>query len=80
MEDTISRAMADTPKRRPRRQFSEEFKQQAVRLVLDEGKSVAAVARELDADHPIRFALACLQLIVGWGAFFALGARLKRYR
>jgi transposase len=40
--------MADTSKRRPRRQFSEEFKQQAVRLVLDEGKSMAAVARELD--------------------------------
>jgi transposase len=40
--------MADTPTRRPRRKFSEEFKQQAVRLVLDEGKSVTAVARELD--------------------------------
>jgi transposase len=40
--------MAETPKRRPRRQFSEEFKQQAVRLVLDEGKSVGSVARELD--------------------------------
>jgi transposase len=39
---------ARLPKRRPRRQFSEEFKQQAVRLVLDEGKSMAAVARELD--------------------------------
>jgi hypothetical protein len=34
----------------------------------------------LIGDHPIRFALAWLQLIVGWGAFFALGARLKRYR
>jgi hypothetical protein len=34
----------------------------------------------LIADHPIRFALAWLQLIVGWSAFFALGARLKRYR
>ena len=32
----------------PRRRFTDEFKQQAVRLVLDEGKSVAAVARELD--------------------------------
>jgi hypothetical protein len=31
-------------------------------------------------DHPIRFALACLQMIVGWGAFFALAGRLKRYR
>ena len=34
--------------RRPRRQFSEEFRAQAVRLVLDEGKTVGAVARELD--------------------------------
>jgi transposase len=34
--------------RRPRRQFSEEFKEGAVRLVLDEGKTVGAVARELD--------------------------------
>jgi len=40
--------MADTPKRRPRRKFSEEFKEQAARLVLDEGKSMAVVARELD--------------------------------
>ena len=40
--------MADTSKRRPRRRFTDEFKQQAVRLVLDEGKSVHAVARELD--------------------------------
>jgi transposase len=34
--------------RRIRRQFSEEFKAGAVRLVLEEGKSVGAVARELD--------------------------------
>jgi transposase len=34
--------------RRVRRQFSEEFKEGAVRLVLDEGKSVGAVARELE--------------------------------
>jgi transposase len=34
--------------RRSRRQFSEEFKEGAVRLVLDEGKTVGAVARELD--------------------------------
>jgi transposase len=34
--------------RRPRRQFSEEFKDGAVRLVLDEGRTVGAVARELD--------------------------------
>jgi hypothetical protein len=30
-------------------------------------------------NHPIRFALAWLQLIAGWGAFFALAVRLKRY-
>ena len=34
--------------RRVRRQFSEEFKAGAVRLVLDEGKTVGAVSRELD--------------------------------
>ena len=34
--------------RRVRRQFSEEFRLGAVRLVLDEGKTVGAVARELD--------------------------------
>jgi transposase len=41
-------AMAETRSRRVRRRFTDEFKQQAVRLVLDEGKAVAAVARELD--------------------------------
>jgi transposase len=40
--------MPTTGNRRPRRQFTDEFKQQAVRLVLHEGKSVGAVARELD--------------------------------
>ena len=39
---------SDISKRRARRQFSEDFKQQVVRLVLDEHKSVATVARELD--------------------------------
>ena len=34
--------------RRPRRQFSDEFMAGAVRLVLDEGKTIGAVARELD--------------------------------
>jgi hypothetical protein len=42
--------MADTPKRRARRQFTDEFKAGAVRLVLDEGKSIGAAARERDAD------------------------------
>jgi transposase len=41
--------MAEIPKkRRPRRRFDDEFKQQAVRLVLDEGKTVGAAARDLD--------------------------------
>ena len=44
----MSRPMADTPKRRTRRQFTDEFKASAVRLVLDEGQTVAAVARDLD--------------------------------
>ena len=34
--------------RRPRRQFTDEFMAGAVRLVLDEGKTIGAVARELD--------------------------------
>ena len=34
--------------RRARRQFSDEFMAGAVRLVLDEGKTVGAVAREVD--------------------------------
>ena len=34
--------------RRARRQFTDEFKAGAVRLVLDEGRTVGAVARELD--------------------------------
>jgi transposase-like protein len=40
--------MVDTPKRRARRQFTDEFKASTVRLVLDEGKTVGAVARDLD--------------------------------
>ena len=45
----MSRPMADSPEpRRTRRRFDSEFKEQAVRLVLDEGKSVAAAARDLD--------------------------------
>jgi transposase len=34
--------------RRPRRSFTDEFKAGAVRLVLDEGKTIAQVARDLD--------------------------------
>ena len=45
----MSTPMAETPKRRrSRRRFDDDFKAQAVRLVLDEGKSVGSVARDLD--------------------------------
>lgn len=44
----MSRMSKSSKGRRPRRQFDEEFRSQAVRLVLDEGKSVGAVARDLD--------------------------------
>jgi transposase len=44
----MSKPMADTSKRRSRRQFTDEFKASAVRLVLDEGKTVGAAARDLD--------------------------------
>jgi transposase len=40
--------MADTRRKRTRRSFSDEFKAGAVRLVLEEGKTVAAAARDLD--------------------------------
>ena len=44
----MSRMRSSHGGRRARRQFSDEFKEGAVRLVLDEGKTVGAVARELD--------------------------------
>ena len=44
----MSTMAADTRARRPRRQFTDEFKTQAVRLVLEEGQTVGAVARDLD--------------------------------
>src|SRR6476619_8666242 len=45
----MSTTMPEAPKRRrQRRRFDDDFKAQAVRLVLDEGKSVGAVARDLD--------------------------------
>jgi len=40
--------MADTKTKRTRRSFTDEFKAGAVRLVLDEGRSVGAAARDLD--------------------------------
>ena len=44
----MSRMGSTKAGRRARRQFSEEFRIGAVRLVLDAGKTVGAVARELD--------------------------------
>ena len=44
----MSRMGSSKGERRARRQVTEEFKTGAVRLVLDEGKTVGAVARELD--------------------------------
>jgi transposase len=46
--DTMAKMGSDKLGRRVRRQFSNEFIAGAVRLVLDEGKTVGAVARELD--------------------------------
>jgi transposase len=43
----MSRMGSRNAGRRARRQFTEEFKVGAVRLVLDEGQTVAAAARDL---------------------------------
>jgi transposase len=40
--------MAETKRKRSRRSFTDDFKASAVRLVLDEGKTVGAAARDLD--------------------------------
>jgi transposase len=42
------RSMVEKKPKRTRRSFTEEFRAGAVRLVLDEGKSPAQVARDLD--------------------------------
>ena len=44
----MSTMATDTKGRRLRRSFTEEFKAGAVRLVLEEGKTVGQVARDLD--------------------------------
>ena len=46
--DTMARMAPEPPPRRPRRSFDDDFKAQAVRLVLDDGKSIPSVARDLD--------------------------------
>jgi transposase len=40
--------MVEPKRKRTRRSFSDEFKAGAVRLVLEEGKTVGAAARDLD--------------------------------
>ena len=44
----MSNMPTKTAGRRARRRFTSEFKAGAVRLVLDEGKTIGSVARELD--------------------------------
>ena len=44
----MARMPKGTKDRRQRRSFTDEFKKGAIRLVLDEGKTVAQVARDLD--------------------------------
>jgi transposase len=46
--DTMAKMGSDKLGRRVRRQFTDEFRAGAVRLVLDEGKTMGAVARELN--------------------------------
>ena len=48
----MSRMAERTKSRRPKRVFDDEFKAQAVRLVLDERKTVGAVPRDLDLTPP----------------------------
>ena len=44
----MARMGSDKLGRRVRRQFTDDFRAGAVRLVLDEGKTIGVVARELD--------------------------------
>ena len=44
----MSHMAGETKQRRQRRSFTDEFRAGAVRLVLDEGKSIPQVARDLD--------------------------------
>jgi transposase len=48
MEQAKASKATEKPGRRSRRVFTDEFKAGAVRLVLDEDKGVAQVARDLD--------------------------------
>ena len=46
--DSMSRMPESRKGRRPRRQFDWECRSQTVRLVLDDGKTIGAVAHDLD--------------------------------
>jgi transposase len=46
--DTLGKAYMGVMERRKRRAFTDEFKAETVRLVLEGGKTVAEVARDLD--------------------------------
>jgi transposase len=48
VEVTVSDMDPSRGPKRPRRSFTDEFKAGAVRLVVDEGKTVPQVARDLD--------------------------------
>ena len=45
--------MTEGTRKRARRSFTDEFKAGAVRLVLDEGKSMSQVARDLDVAQSV---------------------------
>jgi transposase len=45
---TVSDMESGKQQKRPRRSFTDDFKAGAVRLVLDEGKTIPQVARDLD--------------------------------
>jgi transposase len=45
---TVSNMAEGKRQKRPRRSFTDEFKTGAIRLVLDEGKTIPQVARDLD--------------------------------
>ena len=48
-------------------------------VVCDHGEP-AEWSYGLIEDHPFRYGAAVLQMIIGVGAFFYLGSRMKRYR
>src|SRR5215510_16531372 len=49
----MSKHMAEARKRRPRRRFDDDYKAQAARLVLEEGKPLSTVARDLDLTETV---------------------------